>query len=54
MLFPPNESRVGKSWQLVSTYTFLSTVVLDHVHGVQLRGSGGAVAEFTVPPQVTL
>ena len=33
-------------------YDFSSTVVIERAAGLQLRGSGGAVAEFTVPPQV--
>lgn len=33
-------------------YAFESTVVIERVAGLQLSGYGGAVAEFTVPPQV--
>jgi hypothetical protein len=35
-------------------YDFSTTVVVEHIAGLQLRGSGGAVAEFTVPPQVEI
>ena len=35
-------------------YSLESTVVVERAAGLQLRGSGGAVAEFTVPPQVAI
>ena len=35
-------------------YSFASTVAIERLAGLQLRGSGGDVAEFTVPPQVEI